>query len=365
MNNQTLHADREKAQRQDAAYRDAIYKMDAADAVEQANLLGFPMDRLAYTLAQSRPNGRTGKLDAGEAGLLARALIYMKAQSVDVQYAPSKFREIFSSNLRSDVPLGAEQVSTPQFDVAGSFALLGNGSNDLPNVDVIQSEVLNRMFAFGGKFSYTIFDLARAAFSGIPLDTKRQQAARATWERQIDQIAAVGDTATGIKGITNASGIQSVTTNNAGTWQTKVNANNEKYVIDDLSKLCKAIVSTTQGTIEPDTLLLDIDHYALISTSPWSAANASNVTILDFFLKTSPYIKRVVPWARLGTADAGGTGPRVMVVSTRPDVCEFVLNDLTMMAPQPEGLGIEVPMYGRCGGVVAMQPKGLAYMDSV
>lgn len=346
-----------------SAYKESIEKMDNASAIDHAWRLGFDVDRLSHVVGMQHPSG-SRRLDAGESALLARALIYMKAKSVDVQYAPTKWREIFENNTNTEVPLGADKVSTPQFDQLGAFTQIANGANDLTNIDVSQGETLNKFIPYGAKISYTVFDLARAAFSGIPLDTKKQQAARMSWERQLDGIAAIGDSAAGIYGISNHPNIQSISTNNAGTWATKAAAGNMLQIVDDVNKLCKSVISTTDGNVEPDTLIMGVAHHALIATTPLSLANASNVTVLDFILRSNPWIKRVIPWQRLETA--GGSGlPRVIAFSTRTDVCEFMINDLSLLAPEVRGMNLEIAMYGRSAGVVASQPKGIAYMDAV
>jgi hypothetical protein len=334
----------EKTKRQDAAFREAIYKMDQDTALAAAIRLGYDIDRLAEVVGMHRPDGSSRKMDAGESALLARALIYMKAKSVDVQYAPTRFREVFANNLNTEVPLGADKVSTPQFDQLGAFAPISNGVNDLPNIDVSQSETLNKVFPYGAQISYTVFDLARAAFSGVPLDTKKQEAARKAC----------------IKGITNHGSIQTVTTDSAGLWSAKTGL----QIHADVAKLYTSIVSTTKGTVAPAVLALDTAHFALVSVKSWSADNSANITVLDFITKSLPGV-RVVQWARLDLADAGGDGPRIVMFGDASDVCEFIINDMTMLAPQISGLGVNVPMYGRTAGVVASQPKGIAIMDDV
>jgi hypothetical protein len=351
----------EKTHRQDAAFRSAIEKMDQAQALGTLARLGYDIDRLATIVGMHRPDGTGRKMDAGESALLARSLIYMKAKSVDVQYAPTMFREVFAGNINTSVPLGAKQVSTPQWDQFGKFAPISNGSNDLPNIDVSQSETLNKVYPFGAQISYTVFDLAAAAFSNTPLDTKKQEAARKAWERQLDGICAVGDTETGVKGLTNHASIQAVTTDSAGLWSAKT----AQLIQADVAKMYKAILSTTKGNVIPDTLVLGVDHYALISVKPWSDANSTNVTVHDFILKAMPGIKRILQWSQLDLADAEGDGQRVMLFANQEDVCQPIVNEMTMLAPQIEGLGINIPMYGRCAGVVATQPKGIAYMDAV
>lgn len=351
----------EKTQRQDAAFKSAIYKMDQTQALDVFAKLGYDIDRLATVVGMHRPDGSSRKMDAGESALLARALIYMKAKSVDVQYAPTMFREVFAGNINTSVPLGAKQVSTPQWDQMGNFEPIANGSNDLPNLDVKQSETLNKVFPYGAQISYTVFDLAAATFSGIPLDTKKQEAARKSWERLLDTTCAIGDAKTGIKGVTNHASIQLVTTDTGGLWSAKT----ALQIHADIAKMYKAIISTTKGNVLPDTIALDVDHFALISAKPWSDANSTNVTVYDFILKAMPGIKRILQWAQLDLADAEADGPRVVMFANQEDVAQPIVNEMTMLAPQIEGLGINIPMYGRTAGVVATQPKGIAVMDAV
>jgi len=348
---------------QAAIYREEIYRLDGAKAIACAEDIGFHMDALCNGVRMYRPDGSNRRMDANEAAFLARALLYMKAQSVDVKYAAAEFRNIFAVN--TEVPLGATSVSTPHFDELGEFEFIANGAQDLPAIDVSQTETISKFYAYGATLSYTLYDLARAAFSGIPLDTKKMAAARRIWERQLDGIAAVGDADRGIYGITNHPSIITVTTNNAGTWATKIAANNQAYVLDDMNKLAKAPVTTTKGIVRPDTMLLGIDHHALVASSPLNTANPNDHTILSQFLKTNPWIKKVVPWARLDLADAGGDGPRAMVLSTEKDVVEFYVNEMALLPPEQRGMNTVVTMHGRSAGVVAMQPKGIAFMDDV
>jgi hypothetical protein len=348
---------------QTAIYREEIQKLDAAAAIACAEDIGFDIATLCNGVRMYRPDGSTRKMDANEAAFLARALLYMKAQSVDVKYAAAEFRNIF--NVNTEVPLGATSVSTPQFDEFGEFQFIANGAQDLPAIDVSQTETINKFYAYGATMSYTLYDLARAAFSGIPLDTKKMAAARRIWERQLDKIAAVGDADRGTYGITNHPNIITVTTNNAGTWAAKIAANNQAYVLDDLNKLAKAPVTTTKGIVRPDMVLLGIDHHALIASTPLNTANPNDHTILSQFLKTNPWVKKVVPWARLDLADAEGDGPRAMALSTEKDVVEFYVNEMQLLPPEQRGMNTVVTMHGRSAGVVAMQPKGIAYMDAV
>lgn len=360
MSTQVQHLD---SSAQAAIYREEIQKLDGGAAISHAEDLGFDIDHLCRGVRMYRPDGSNRRMDANEAAFLARALLYMKAQSVDVKYASAEFRNIF--NVNTEVPLGATSVSTPQFDSLGKFARIANGSQDLPAIDATQTETLNKFYPYGATMSYTLYDLARAAFSGIPLETKKMQFARRAWEMQLDEIAAIGDADCGIYGITNHPNIITVTTNNAGTWATKIAANNQAYVLDDMNKLAKAPVTTTKGIVRPDTMLLGIDHHALVASSPLNTANPNDHTILSQFLKTNPWIKKVVPWARLDLADADLDGPRAMALSTEKDVVEFYVNEMALLPPEQRGMNTVITMHGRSAGVVAMQPKGIAYMDAV
>ena len=43
--------------------------------------------------------------------------------------------------------------------------------------------------------------------------------------------------------------------------------------------------------------------------------------------------------------------------ANQEDVCQPIINEMTMLAPQIEGLGINIPMYGRTAGLVATRSR--------
>jgi hypothetical protein len=175
----------------------------------------------------------------------------------------------------------------------------------------------------------------------------------------MDQLAATGDATYGLPGFVNNANVPLVTPTN-GTWTTGPNTPTE--IVADLNKLVNAIVTATSEVHIPDTLLLAPALYGYIASTPWSGN--SDTTILKWFLANNPYIKNVDQWARLATADAAGTGPRIVCYKRDPSCVAMVVpQESQRSAPQVDGLAVEVFVTGRVGGVKVEHPLSMAYMD--
>jgi len=110
---------------------------------------------------------------------------------------------------------------------------------------------------------------------------------------------------------------------------------------------------------------LDTQSYLRASQKYFGAA-APNMSVLQAFLQTNPYVKNVDQWHKLDLADAAGTGPRAVCYQRTNEVCEM---DIPVMfetfAPQFKGLSMITPCHARMGGVVFYYPLGAAYMDGL
>ena len=132
-----------------------------------------------------------------------------------------------------------------------------------------------------------------------------------------------------------------------------------------MSAVPNNIVTTTKEVEQPDTMLLPLAQYGLIATTPMSPTNASNVTILEFFLRTNPYIKMVEPWYALTGAGAGGFD-RMVVYRRDPDALMLVIpQEFEQFPPQQRGLEFLVPCHARCGGVQTPYPLSICYADHI
>jgi hypothetical protein len=301
------------------------------------------------------------RADAGETAAFARQLEYVKAQTYDVKYLQHKARMFIP--VDSSVPSGAESFVWRAWDMAGMAKIISNYATDLPKVAILGAEVIQGIKSIGDSYGYSIQDVRAAAMSGTQLDTKLALAARRMIENKIENLAARGDAAAGLPGFVNNANVPLITavgTDINGDWLNATSAE----ILADLNTIANTIVETTGETHIPDTMILPTNRYSFVATKPYSDTDSRSV--LRVFLENSPYVKNVDQWQYLNTADAAGTGPRVVCYERSPEVLEMVIpQEFEQFPPQAKGLEFEIPCHARFGGVSIRYPLGMLYADGV
>lgn len=335
-----------------------IRRLDSATAISEAAKAKIRVDMMAAYI-EDKLGCR--KFDAGETANLARALLYLRAQSVDVEYAKSQFRNVLPVNTA--IPEGATSYSVPSFDMVGQAKLIVNYADDLPMVDVKQSETTVGIHRYGAGYEYSVQDLASSAMSGIMLDQKRQQAARDIIERKHDVIACTGDSAANLGGFANATGVDNVSLAGVGTWAAKAAANTGYKIVADIQAAISNIVGDTQGLYAPDTMACDAATAFLVRTTTMNTSNDPRTVmqaLMDSGLKLN-----IVEWQRLALADAGSDGPRVIIYKKDPNVAEYVApgGGFNEEAPQARNLAYVINCHGRSAGSCVYRPKAVSYLD--
>jgi hypothetical protein len=122
-------------------------------------------------------------------------------------------------------------------------------------------------------------------------------------------------------------------------------------------------VENTNGVETVDTLLLPVDQYTYIASTPRSAN--SDTTILEYFLTKNPFIQNVDHYYKLGGAGAGGTD-RMFAYRRDPDVMTLEIpQDFEQFPPQEEGMEFNVYCHERFGGVIIYYPLATLFADGI
>lgn len=300
--------------------------------------------------------GITGwRQDAGETAFIAKQLEALKAQTYDIKYAAAKARSYIP--VDNSIPSGAETFAYDVWDTVGVAAIIANNAKDLPSVEAFVTRFAAPIRSLGVQYGYSVQDLRAAQMAGSPLNEKRAQSAKRAIEFAIDEIAAFGNAAAGLKGFLNNTAVPLVTPV-VGNWTTSTTAD---QMVSDLNKLVNSIVQTTKEVHKPDTLLVATSTFALLQ-KPSGVDNRE--TVLSSWLRNNPYIKNVDQWVRLDTANAAGTGPRMMAYERSSEVVELVIpQEFEQFPPQAQGLNFVIPCHARIGGVSFHYPLAAAYMD--
>lgn len=300
-------------------------------------------------------------LDAAESAFFARQLEYIQTKTYDQKFPPLKARRYLPVN--NQVDNAADVYTFRAFSQFGVAKILASYSDDLPRADIKGQEFSVKVKALGSAYGYNINEIRKAARVGLDLDGKKATAARRAIEVVIDQMGFAGDGKTNTMGLANIPNAGSYVVPDGGSGTQWVNKT-PLQILADLNGIENKIVSDTNENEIPDTILMPLAQWQLIATVPMSAT-IPNVTILEYFLRVSQYVKNVDVWQKL--AGAGTAGADRMVAYRRdPEAVELIVpQEFEQFPPQQEGLEWEVSCHARCAGVVSYYPLSISYGDGI
>lgn len=301
--------------------------------------------------------------DTDHNAFFARQLWEIEQQLYHVEYP-----ELIAKSLippKTGVNPAAKVFAYRMYDRFGVAKLLATYAEDLPRSDVRGKEYTVKIEGYGAAFGFSVMDIRGAAMAGIPLESEKADSARDTIERQLDAVYANGDTKAGSVGLYNLPNVPVyVIPNGAGGSQKWVDKTSLE-VLTDLNAIALNSVSLTRGIERPTRMIVPLDQFADISTRPMFAS-ASDTTILQYFLKNSPFIKEVVPWWRGKNAGAGGAIDRVIAYNPRPDKLAYLEpQPFEIFPPEQKGMQFKTSCHARTGGVFSRYPYSLTYADGI
>lgn len=294
-------------------------------------------------------------LDSRETAFFARELEHIKAQTYDVRYPALKAREFIPVSHDAD-PTDVE-ITYRQWDAFGMAQVIAHWADDLPHVELAGKEFKVPVKDIGVAYGYSLKELKASARVGRSLPNMKAEKAREFCERRIDHIAATGLPEAGIPGFLNHPNIPLVVLP-GGTWASA----SAEVILGDMNYMVTSVVTNTNQTEEPDTLLLPTRDFMIVSQKV--AGNQLSDTVLGIFLKTNPFIKTVKTWVKLDTASA--TGGRLLVCyKADPRVLQLeVPQEFEQLPVQAQGLGFEVPCTASTAGTCVRYPLAACYASN-
>jgi hypothetical protein len=292
-----------------------------------------------------------------EAGLfLERQLEFIRPQIFEVAYADIKYSTILP--VTSEAGQGAQTFTYRIMDSTGEFKLIADAADDLPRADISQVEKSINIRSFGGSFGYTVQELRAAQMANIALEQRRAQAVRRAYEEKVEDVALFGESSVGLAGFFNNSTVDVVT---ADKWFTSGTTAQE--MLELLNYGVTGIINASQMKEQPDTILMAWNDYREISTRRNS--DSSDVTVLEYFLRTNPYINNIEPINQLDKTKSGLSTNRMVVYKRDPGKVQLhIPQPLELFPPQQRGLEFIVPAHARVGGVALYYPKSAIYVQA-
>lgn len=306
------------------------------------------------------------RLDASESLFFQRQLEEIDRKIYEIRYPQFKARQLIP--VQAGIPEWARVYTWREYEMFGASKFIGNNADDLPRVDAKGTETSKVIKWVGDSYGYTMMDIKAAAKEGTPLEDIKARAARRAIETQIDEILSTGATAHNLQGILSLSNTTSYTvgTKAAGglTWGSLAapNATGDE-VAADIMGIASKLVETTKGVWERFRIAMPIEQYNYAAQKRLSSQ--SDITALQFALKTSPFIESITPWHRCDTAGAGSTDRMVAFPPDPEVVAAIVPTEFTPMNPQQRNLEWVINCIASCGGVVCRYPVAVAYADGI
>ena len=304
------------------------------------------------------------RLDANESIFFARELEHIKAKSYDVQYPELTATRIIP--VSSDAGPGAETITYYQYDQVGFAKIISNYSTDLPRVDLKGKKFTGDVRSIGASYGYSIQDIRAAQMAGKPPEQRKANAVRRANDQEVNKIAYFGDDDHGLVGLISHPNITTYTLPTDGTLNSVTSGTaaaakfinkTPEYVLRDLNAMVSKVLELTLNVERPNTLLMSHNIHADLSTR--ARSDNSDTTILEFFLKNSPYVKNVEVIPEMASAGTDDTEV-IMMYDKSPDKLTLEIpQPFEQFPPQSKGLEFEIPCHSRCGGVIIYYPLSI------
>lgn len=301
-------------------------------------------------------------LDADQGIYFAREL-----ELIDKTMYEVKLPDLEAESLlprRKSIPLGPEAYTTRLFDGKGEAIPSNGGEDAVPMVDVSGEEVSEVMQSWALGYGWSLDELDKARFTGMPLDTMRAERVRRGLAEKLNMMALTGYAARGIKGLFKLANTLSYTVPATGTGSaTTFESKTADQCLIDLTGIVDSIPNNT----------VDIEGGANKAMSLLIPKAKLRVLSTKFFTNTTDDVlsrfKRIRPNVSLAGAnylDTAGSGSGTRMMAYDPQSVEWlVCLPFQQMQVQQNGFRFSIPCRARGGGVHTQYPKSISYGDGI
>ena len=293
-----------------------------------------------------------------EVGLfLARELETILARTFETEYADIKYSQILP--ISTEVGSGSDSFTYRIFDAQGSMKIIADKGSDLPRADVLRKEVTHPVRSLGASFAYSIQETRAAAqVPGMQLEQRRANAVRRAYEEKVQDIAYFGSTADGMDGFFNNANVDKIVPNK---WFDGATTTTDE-MLEILNEGPTRIIQNSNMKEQPNTMLVPQDVYRIISTT--ARSTTSDTTVLEFFLRTNPYIRAVEPINDLEAAKSVLSKDRIVCYDRSPEKVQLhIPQTLEFLPPVRTNLEFSVAAHARVGGVSLYYPKSAIFVE--
>ena len=329
-----------------------------------------------------------------------RQLEYIQAQSYDVLYPDLMGRSIFSLNTEGGE--GINTITYRSYDKRGETAIIAGKATDLPRGDISGEEYSISVKTLGNSFGYSRQELAAAKVTGMPLEARKAEATRRSYEEKVNQLIFFGNPENKINGLFGGPqggagsefpwetvAISAVAQGAAGTDTTWGGAHKTGVeIVRDLNDALNSMYIDTKKLFRPDTVLISVEKLLYLTNTPISA-EFPLTSIMKWFLENNKFIKSVDQFKDINELETiypdvvGGEGIHDFDEEGAIDPSSTAVEGFTIMASgadnarvrepfpymhlpvQYKGLEFEINCYGRFAGIEMVRPAAFAHFTNI
>lgn len=302
-----------------------------------------------------------------DAVFFQRQLEFIEAQTYDTLYPELEAREAFGTDTTGGA--GINTLTYRSYNHVGKAQVINARATDLPKSSISGIEVSIAVKSVGTAFDYDIDEVASAAVTGLPLETRKANAATRGYEQYVNSAAWYGDAANGFVGFFENPDVTKATVAAGTGGSTKWAEKTPTEVIADLTTAVSAMYASTLKIMRPDEIWMPVEHEQYIFNTARSAQ--SDKTIGAFFIANNQFINsrdKIKGLNAIKGHGASGADCFVVVARTAQGNKTFRLREplpLTWQPVQLHGLVYEVPGRGRFAGFQAMYPAAISINSGI
>lgn len=307
-------------------------------------------------------------LSDDDAVFFQRQLEFIEAQTYDTLYPDLEARDAFGTDTTGGA--GINTLTYRSYNHVGKAQVINARATDLPKSSISGKEVSITVKSVGTAFDYDIDEVASAAVTGLPLETRKANAAVRGYEQYVNSTAWYGDAANGFIGFFNDPDITRATVA-AGATSSKVKWREKQpsEVIADLTAAVNAMYSSTLKIMRPEEIWMNVEDEQWLFSTPRS--DQSDMSIGSWFVANNSFIKSRDKIKGLNAVKGhGDSGSEcfIVVCRTAQGNKTFRLREplaLTWQPVQLHGLIYEVPGRGRFAGFQVMYPAAISINSGI
>jgi hypothetical protein len=279
-------------------------------------------------------------------------------------YRPLKFRGVYGSLINRSVPAWADEVEIFRMNEFAEVVPISRGKTDLPSPTVERSKESFRLYSWGAGVDVLYEEVTRAQQMNAPtfnialaMAAANQRAA----ETKLENIAANGDTASGLAGLYNLAGVSPVAVPGiTGSWG---NAGTSALaIVEDFVALVDYMGTQSKEIFEPTNLVITRNIRKILQQKRTGVEG--NFSAWEVIRTMFPEIQMSV-WEKGATAGAGSTS-RMVFFNNSAEVLQFYITQELTNGPVIPGLvGYQYAQSMRTGGAISRTPEGVLYIDNI